>query len=181
MIEATAEKFVAALRKLEDSRDLEEITALYADDAEIANVVAPGKFAGTQGARDFWTKYRETFGEMRSEFRNKIYGERSAALEWTTTGTANNNNEIRYSGVTILEIENDKITRSCAYFNATIWGGNSKRARRPNKTKRFQPNSVGTGKPERIRVRNSRSVKIFPEIRPDRKSSAYLNCSPIRS
>lgn len=122
MIQETAEKFVAALRKLEDTHEPEEIVGLYADNAEIANVVAPGKFSGQSGARDFWTKYRETFGEVHSEFRNKIYGEKSAALEWTTAGSSNNNNEIRYSGVTILEIENDQITRSCAYFNAEDLG-----------------------------------------------------------
>ena len=122
MIEATAEKFIAALHKLEETRETEEIAALYADNAEIANVVAPGKFSGQQGARDFWTKYRETFGEVHSEFRNKIYGETSAALEWTTNGNSNNEHEIRYSGVTILEIENDKITRSCAYFNSQDLG-----------------------------------------------------------
>ena len=122
MTEVTAEKFIAALHKLEENHEPEEIVALYADNAEIANVVAPGKFSGQQGARDFWTKYRETFGEMRSEFRNKIYGENSVALEWTTTGSSNNSNEICYSGVKILEIENDQITRSCAYFNADDLG-----------------------------------------------------------
>ncbi len=122
MIESIAEEFIAALHKLEASRDPKEIVALYADDAQISNVVAPNKFSGPQGARDFWTKYRETFGDLRSEFRNQIYGEQSAALEWTTTGTSNSKNEICYSGVTILEIENDKITRSCAYFNADDLG-----------------------------------------------------------
>lgn len=122
MIQKTAEKFVAALHKLEESHESDEIVALYAEASEIANVVAPKKFSGQQGAREFWTKYRETFGEMHSEFRNQIYGERSAALEWTTTGNSSSEHEIRYSGVTILEIENDKITRSCAYFNADDLG-----------------------------------------------------------
>lgn len=122
MTKEIAEKFVAALHKLEESRETDEIVSLYADNAEIANVVAPVKFEGQDGARNFWTKYRETFGEMRSEFRNQIYGEQSAALEWTTRGNANHEHEIVYSGVTILEIENDKITRSCAYFNADDLG-----------------------------------------------------------
>lgn len=122
MSQETAEKFVAALHKLEETRDSAEIVALYADDAEIANVVAPMKFSGQSGAREFWTKYRETFGEMRSEFRNKIYSDTSAALEWTTRGTSKSSNDICYSGVTILEIENDKITRSCAYFNSDDLG-----------------------------------------------------------
>ena len=122
MSQEIAEKFVAALHKLEEARDVEEIAALYADDAEVANVVAPQKFTGQAGAREFWTKYRESFGEAHSEFRNKIYGENSAALEWTTRGNANQNHQILYSGVTILEIENDKITRSCAYFNSQDLG-----------------------------------------------------------
>lgn len=111
-------KFINALHKLEETGDPAEIAALYAENAEIVNVVSPKKFTGAEGARDFWTRYRETFGEMRSEFRNKIVNETSAALEWTTRGISKENHEITYSGVTILEFKGDTITRSCAYFNA---------------------------------------------------------------
>ncbi|HEX8396325.1 MAG TPA: nuclear transport factor 2 family protein [Pyrinomonadaceae bacterium] len=113
-----AENFINALRKLEETGEPAEIAALYAENAEIVNVVSPKKFTGIEGAREFWTRYRETFGEMRSEFRNKIVNETSAALEWTTRGISKENHEITYSGVTILEFKGDKISRSCAYFNA---------------------------------------------------------------
>lgn len=113
-----AEIFINALHELEETGEPESIAALYAENAEIVNVVSPKKFAGPDGARDFWTKYRETFGAMRSEFRNQIVAENRAALEWTTRGTSKENHEITYSGVTILEFEGDKISRSCAYFNA---------------------------------------------------------------
>jgi hypothetical protein len=113
-----AENFINALHKLEETGDAKEISSLYSDSAEIVNVVSPKTFAGQEGARDFWMKYRETFGEMRSEFRNQIITEDRAALEWTTVGTSKNEHEITYSGVTILEIEGDKISRSCAYFNS---------------------------------------------------------------
>lgn len=122
MSQQQAEKFINALRKLEETGESEEIGNLYADSSEITNVVSPHKFQGIKGARDFWTKYRETFGEMRSEFRNQIVTDKSAALEWTTRGTSKDNNEITYSGVTILEFEGDKISRSCAYFNAQDLG-----------------------------------------------------------
>lgn len=117
MSQQTAEKFIAALHKLEETGETAEIAALYADNAEISNVVSPHNFTGQEGAKDFWTKYRETFGEMRSEFRNTIADETHAALEWTTTGNSKDNNQIEYSGVTILEFDGDKISRSCAYFN----------------------------------------------------------------
>jgi hypothetical protein len=118
MSEQIAENFINALHKLEETGEPDEIASLYADNAEIINVVSPKKFNGIEGAREFWTKYRETFGEMRSEFRNKIYNDERAALEWTTTGTSKGENDITYSGVTILEFAGDKISRSCAYFNA---------------------------------------------------------------
>lgn len=116
------ENFINALHKLEETGEPNEIAALYTENAEIVNVVSPKKFTGTEGAREFWTRYRETFGGMQSEFRNKIVGGNSAALEWTTRGISKENHEITYSGVTILEFDGDKISRSCAYFNAQDLG-----------------------------------------------------------
>jgi hypothetical protein len=117
-----AETFINALHKLEETGDAQEIAQLYTESAEIANVVTPKTFKGIDGARDFWTRYRETFGEMCSEFRNVLAVEKSAALEWTTTGNSKDDHEITYSGVTILEFDADKISRSCAYFNANDLG-----------------------------------------------------------
>jgi hypothetical protein len=118
MSQKLTETFINALHKLEETNDPNEIAALYAENAEIVNVVSPKKFTGTDGAREFWTSYRETFGEMHSEFRNQIVAENRAALEWTTRGASKDEHEITYSGVTILEFDGDKISRSCAYFNA---------------------------------------------------------------
>ena len=131
MSQQIAEQFINALHKLEETGDAEQISSLYAENAEVANVVSPKKFSGQEGAREFWTKYRETFGEMRSEFRNRIVTENRAALEWTTRGTSKDENEITYSGVTILEIEADKISRSCAYFNAHDLGRQIERDAEP--------------------------------------------------
>ncbi len=118
MSKQVAEKFVEALKKLEAERDVETIVETFADSAEIGNVVSPHKFQGRDGAREFWTKYRETFGDMKSDFRNIFAGENRAALEWTTTGTSSKGDAIEYEGVSILEIEADKVTRFHAYFNA---------------------------------------------------------------
>lgn len=118
MSKEMADRFVAGLHALEDNRDVEALAALYTDQAEVGNVVAPEKFKGQDGAREFWTKYRATFGEVHSEFRNIFATEDRAALEWHTTGTSTNGDKIEYEGVTLLEIEGDKVTRSRAYFDA---------------------------------------------------------------
>ena len=113
-----AEQFIEALRALEESRDLEKIVGVYAEDCEVGNIISPEKFHGHNGAREFWTKYRDTFGEVRSEFRNRIITDTRAALEWTTSGATTNGAPINYDGVSLLEIEGDRITRFRAYFNA---------------------------------------------------------------
>lgn len=118
MSKEVADKFVEALRSLEDNRDLETIVGLYAEDCEVGNVVAPEKFHGTEGARKFWTTYRDTFGAVKSEFRNVFATDERAALEWVTDGTSTNGEAIHYEGVTLLEIDGDRVTRSRAYFDA---------------------------------------------------------------
>ncbi|MGH9942977.1 MAG: nuclear transport factor 2 family protein [Pyrinomonadaceae bacterium] len=122
MSQQIAERFVDALGRLEAERDLDAMAALYAAEAEIGNVVSPDKFKGPEGAREFWQKYRDTFGEVRSTFRNRAVTERLAALEWTTEGTSAGGVPVRYEGVSILEFEGERITRFCAYFNAEDLG-----------------------------------------------------------
>jgi hypothetical protein len=53
---------------------------------------------------------------MRSEFRNVFVTEDGAALEWTTEGTSNGD-PVFYDGVSILEIDGDKVSRFMAYFD----------------------------------------------------------------
>lgn len=123
-----AEQFIDALRALEERRELEAMIALYGEESETGNINAPEKFTGTEGAREFWTKYRETFGEVRSTFRNRIINDTRAALEWTTEGTTANGAPVSYEGVSILEIEGDRITRFRAYFDPEALGRQIERA-----------------------------------------------------
>ena len=116
MSKEVADGFVAALRKLEEAEDVEPLVELHTEDCEVGNVSVPGTFGGQQGLREFWTSYRSTCGQMRSEFRNVIATEDRAALEWTTEGTSDGDS-VSYAGVSILEIERDKVRRFMAYFD----------------------------------------------------------------
>lgn len=122
MSEKQAEKFIEALGKLEHNEDVEKIAGLFADDAEIGNVTLTETLSGADGAREFWTNYRKTFGQVSSEFSNKIHSGNVSALGWTTTGTSANGSEINYDGVSILEFDSEKIKRFFAYFNPTKLG-----------------------------------------------------------
>ena len=119
MAENTAKNFIEALRKLEADRDLETICGLFSEDAEVGNVVTDDK---KLDAKEFWKNYRDSFDTVSSTFHNEIITDNRAALEWTTTGTSNGGNEFKYDGVSILEIEGDKITRFHAYFDPNKLG-----------------------------------------------------------
>jgi|SRR3712207_1527129 len=116
MARETADSFVEALRKLEENEDVEALVEVHTDDCEVGNVAVSQTFRGHEGLREFWTSYRSTFGEMRSEFRNVFATEEGAALEWTTKGTSNGDS-VSYDGVSILEIEDGKVRRFMAYFD----------------------------------------------------------------
>jgi steroid delta-isomerase-like uncharacterized protein len=118
MSKEVADRFVEALRKLEKDRDVEALVEIHTDDCDVGNVAVPRTFSGHGGLREFWTSYRDTFGEMKSEFRNVFADDAGhAALEWNTSGDANGN-EVSYDGVSILEVEDGKVSRFRAYFDS---------------------------------------------------------------
>lgn len=118
MAQTLPERFIDALHSLEADRNLDEIVALFSDDCEVGNIVVPEKFHGKDGARQFWTKYRDTFETLQSSFRNTIETNDRAALEWTTEAKAAEGESIHYEGVSLLEFQSNAITRFRAYFNA---------------------------------------------------------------
>jgi len=122
MANETAKKFINALHKLETDRDLETIVGLFSKDCEINNVVTVDHDNQTTDARTFWQAYRDSFGKVESTFRNEIIMENRAALEWRTTGISSEGNQFKYEGVSILEIDGDKITRFFAYFDPNKLG-----------------------------------------------------------
>ena len=118
MSKEVAAKFVEALWKLEEDREVEALVEAHTEDCSVGNVAVSKTFSGHDGLREFWTDYRKTFDEMKSELRN-VFADDSghAALEWTTKGTEEGDT-ISYDGVSILEIEGDKVARFMAYFDS---------------------------------------------------------------
>jgi hypothetical protein len=113
------ESFIAALGKLETTHEVEAIVSTFADDCELGNAATPKRLSG----REFWRQYRDTFGEMKSTFRNVIATENRAALEWATQGTIHDGAVVSYEGVSILELEGGAIKRFHAYFDSKELSG----------------------------------------------------------
>ena len=117
MPSVNAEQFIAALRAVEDRGDVSAMAPLYAPDAEVSNVTMSEPDRGPDGAEQFWTKYRESFTRVHSEFRNIVQTDKAVLLEWTSEVTTAAGVDTRYDGVSVVELEGDKIRRFRAYFD----------------------------------------------------------------
>lgn len=110
-------QFLSALRGLEREGNIEEIVALFRAQCDVGNVISPNVFIGRQGARDYWSVYRNWFGEIESTVHRVIYSDQHAAIEWSSRGTRANGLHISYEGVSLLEFTDGEISRFRAYFN----------------------------------------------------------------
>lgn len=122
MSEQMVSRFIDALGRLERDRDVGTIAGLFGEDARIANVIMPDPVVGPAGARSFWSMYRDTFGTIASHFDNVFVCGNKAALEWSAHGTGHRGQPIRYRGVSILEMADDRISRFTAYFDPADLG-----------------------------------------------------------
>src|SRR5690606_9879256 len=117
MAASHADAFIAALRHLEEYNDAEPIVSLFADDAELCSLTHVAPHYGREGARRYWETYRESFEEVRSEFRNVVSGDGVVVLEWTRRGRGAEGRPFEYDGVGVLEFKDGRVRRFRAYFD----------------------------------------------------------------
>ncbi|MDF1502086.1 nuclear transport factor 2 family protein [Roseisolibacter sp. H3M3-2] len=117
MSNPSAQEFVAALRRVEEHGDVETMAALYATDAELRNPELSAPLTGSEGARRFWTAYRESFDEIRSRFHAILESETRVMLEWTSDCRTTAGVETQYGGVSVVETRDGRIVRFGAYFD----------------------------------------------------------------
>jgi ketosteroid isomerase-like protein len=118
-----AQQFIDALHALEagSADDVDQIADLFSDDSQVINAalkLAGESRTGRDGARAFWTEYRKTFGEARSEFFQITANEEAAGLFWTTKGTGNDGQPMEYDGVSLLVFNDEgKIRLFRGYYD----------------------------------------------------------------
>jgi|GEM_PF-2553843 len=124
------DQFIDALQKLEASRDVDTIAALFSDGAAISSPLVHHDHGGPQQAGAFWTHYRDAFDDIRSEFKTVREIDGTAFLEWQSRGKMGDQS-FEYDGVSVLEEADGKISAFRTYFDtrhiptATSQGGAS--------------------------------------------------------
>ena len=105
----TTREFIAALRHLEQQRDLDPMAALFTGGAEVRSIDGHGPRQGPDGIRALFDEYLRQFDEVRTTFTQVTEGERHAALEWTTEAVRAGGHGVTYTGVTIIDLDGDKV------------------------------------------------------------------------
>jgi ketosteroid isomerase-like protein len=121
MPSAVVERFMSGLKRAEESHDPGPVAALFGDDAELTNLAREEPRRGADGARQFWADYLHGFARVRSEFFKVFEGDGTAALEWTAEGELPTGKPIRYRGISVLELDGDRVRRFRTYYDSAAF------------------------------------------------------------
>jgi len=113
-----ARAFVAELRRFEQSSDPTDLVGLFTDVATAARLDARGERTDVAA---FWQEYRGQFDRLSTTFFNAVEGSSQVALEWTSEGTLPGGRPISYRGVTVLDLEGEKINRLRTYYDSAAF------------------------------------------------------------
>ena len=115
------ERFTEALHHLDADNDAEPLVELSGDDTRLMKLDEAHETQGKDGARRFWTDYRNVFGEIRTTFTHTVAGEGSAALEWISEGTLSDGKPFSYRGVTVIEGDEDRLSGVRTYYDSAAF------------------------------------------------------------
>jgi ketosteroid isomerase-like protein len=110
-------RFSQALRALENEGDMQPIVQLFACDAEVFNPLMLQPESGLEAVRRFWRTYLDCFSQVKSEFLRFVDARDVSAVEWIVNGVFHDGRQVEYSGTTMIETQDEQITRMHAYFD----------------------------------------------------------------
>ena len=111
-----ARKFAAGLHELDKNCDARAFAALFTDDAVTQRFDARGERRGE--VEQFWQEYRAQFQSISTTFYDVVEGGDRFALEWTSDATLSDGRPIRYRGVTVIDLDGDKVSRLRTYYDS---------------------------------------------------------------
>ncbi|ANE44206.1 nuclear transport factor 2 family protein [Deinococcus puniceus] len=114
------EQFMQALQTIEQTGDVEPLVALFAEGSSLRNLTTH-TWTGQDGAREFWTAYLSNFETIRSEFTHHLEAAGTGLMEWEATGQLKGGSDLAYRGVSIIEIDGDKVSAFRTYYDSAAF------------------------------------------------------------
>jgi ketosteroid isomerase-like protein len=102
-----ARSFADALQTFEKDGDAAAFAAL---------LDARGERRGE--VEQFWQEYRAQFDSISTTFYDVVEGGDRVALEWTSDATLTDGRPLQYRGVTIVDLDGDKISKLRTYYDS---------------------------------------------------------------
>jgi ketosteroid isomerase-like protein len=114
-----ARTFATALQTFERDGDASALARLFAPDAVTERL--DGR-AGRRGeVEQFWQEYRSQFDRIDTTFSAVVEGGDRFALEWVSDATLTGGRPVTYSGVTVIDLDGDAITRLRTYYDSAAF------------------------------------------------------------
>lgn len=111
-----ARKFAAGLHDLDKDGDAAALAAQFTDDAVTQRFDARGERRGE--VEQFWQEYHAQFESISTTFYDVVEGGDRFALEWTSDAKLADGRPISYRGVTVIDLDGDKISRLRTYYDS---------------------------------------------------------------
>jgi ketosteroid isomerase-like protein len=120
-----ARTFATALQTFEKDGDAGAFAALFTDDAVTQRFDARGERRGE--VAQFWQEYRDQFSSISTTFYDVVEGGDRFALEWTSEAELSDGRPITYRGVTVIDLDGDKITTLRTYYDSAQFAATTAR------------------------------------------------------
>jgi ketosteroid isomerase-like protein len=114
------------LQDYEDTGEIEPLVALFNGQAELEKLASKTPSCGQEGARQFWQLYLANFQQVRSTFTHVMKGPDGIVLEWDSEGARPDGTPVRYRGVSILELDGEKVSRFRTYYDTAAFLAHSR-------------------------------------------------------
>jgi ketosteroid isomerase-like protein len=111
-----ARAFATALQTFEQDGDATSFAKLFASDAITQRFDARGERHGE--VEQFWQEYRDQFRSISTAFYDVVEGGDRFALEWSSDAELTDGRPITYRGVTVIDLDGEKITRLRTYYDS---------------------------------------------------------------
>jgi ketosteroid isomerase-like protein len=120
-----ARAFAEGLQKFEKDGDAAAFAALFADDAVTQRFDARGERRGE--VEQFWAEYHDQFQSISTSFYDVVEGGDRFALEWLSDAKLADGRPLQYRGVTVIDLDGDKITKLSTYYDSAQFSATTAR------------------------------------------------------